>query len=308
MRGVFRPGTFDAGITRYGTSIKEELESVRFAIVHRYVPPEVPDARSSSETTVRNVMACLRLIRPMRSRALMMRGEVRDDGTFDVRSYDIPPLYTFEVPTFQKLFKLRNCDCEELTRLAPDFLRVLSTDEVWKFRMSVQFHELGHFQSLDWKARYLLWCSAIESIYTTNNPEHKGTRVAVERIKCLLGENTSIYPVVEINEFEKDPNIRLGTVVEELYAVRNYLAHGDRIPDRYFSEQWRESLSGPVALVEVLTEAASFIIRTTLTKILREGMLNHFRDEVTAEAYWDAKGLTNNKIRARLKAVSVGNP
>jgi hypothetical protein len=309
--GRFRPGTFALGADRHGTDIREELESVRYALVHRYDPQPVfedgeyiGDVQFSqrSETLVRELMACLRLIRPMRARALVMRGNVRDeDGTFDITGYDVPPLHMLEVPEVQKLFKLRNQDCHDLRRYAPEFLRAMRGG-VWKFKMAVQFHDLGHFQCLDWKARCLLWASAIESIFTTNSRNHQGTAVATERIKWFLGANTSIYAPGDLNEFEADPRITVGDIVDALYNVRNHLAHGDRIPDLYFLQRARDGLNGGVVIMEVLVEAASFIIRSSLLKILRDGLTNHFMDASAAEAYFDANSLTNSKIRARQHA------
>jgi hypothetical protein len=234
-----------------------------------------------------------------------MRGNVRDDdGTFDITGYDVPPLHMLEVPEVQKLFKLRNQDCHDLRRYAPEFLRAMRGG-VWKFKMAVQFLDLGHFQCLDWKARCLLWASAIESIFTTNSRNHQGTAVAAERIKWFLGENTSIYPPGDLTEFEADPHIALGDIVNALYNVRNHLAHGDKIPDLYFLQSARDGLNGGVVAMEVLVEAASFIIRNSLLKILRDGLTNHFMGASAAEAYFDANGLTNSKIRARQHAAAM---
>jgi hypothetical protein len=310
----FRPGTFALGADRYGTDIREELESVQYALVHRYDPRRVlengeyiGDAQfsQSSETLVRQLMALLRLIRPMRARALVMRGNIRDeDETFDITGYDVPPLHMLEVPEVQKLFKLRNQDCHDLRRYAPEFLRAMRGG-VWKFRMAVQFHELGHFQCLDWKARCLLWASAIESLFTTNSRNHQGATVATERIKWFLGENTSIYSPGDLTEFEADPHITVGDAVNALYNVRNHLAHGDRIPDLYFLQEARRGLNGGVIIMEVLVEAASFIIRSSLLKILQDRLTNHFVDASAAEAYFDSNDLTNSKIRARQHAAAL---
>lgn len=314
LAGRFRPDTFALGADRYGNDIREELENVRYALVHRYDPRPVlengeyvGDAQfnRSSEATVRELMACLRLIRPMRARALVMRGSIRDeDETFDVTGFDVPPLHILEVPEVQKLFKLRNQDCYDLRRYAPEFLRAMRGG-VWKFRMAVQFHDLGHFQCLDWKARCLLWASAIESLFTTNSRNHQGTMVAAERIKWFLGENTSIYAPGDLTEFEADPHITVGNIVNALYNVRNHLAHGDRIPDLYFQQETRRGLNGGVVMMEVLLEAASFIIRSSLLKVLRDGLTNHFTDANAAEAYFDANNLTNFKIRARPHAAAM---
>jgi hypothetical protein len=151
--------------------------------------------------------------------------------------------------------------------------------EFWTFCVAVQFHELGHFQALDWKARYLLWRSAIESIYTSHDWEHQGSLVATSRIKWLLGENTSIFAPGDISNLVHDPHITIGQAVDDLFEMRNFMAHGDRIPDRFFNDAPRSGFNGQVRKWEVLTEAASFIIRASLLTILR------FADAGPAEAY-----------------------
>jgi hypothetical protein len=187
----FREGTFELWRPQIGASV-EDLETVRYALVHRYDPQPVIENgefiadhvhSARSEELVRRLAACLRLIRPMRQHALVMRGNVRDeDGSFDVTGFDVPAVHLLEVPEVQKLFTLRTQDADDLRAYAPEFLRGMQS-EYWKFRMAVQFHELGHFQSLDWKARFLLWCSAIESIYTSHDWEHQGALVSTSRIK-----------------------------------------------------------------------------------------------------------------------------
>jgi hypothetical protein len=310
----FRAHAFDLGKERLGTGILDELKAVRYGLVHRYEPEPIiseqtgkvlgyKESNESSETLIRQVAACLRLIRPMRQSALLMRGEVRQDGTFDVTGYDVPPLHLIEVPDVQQLFKLRNQDADDLRDYAPAFLQGLR-GEFWKFRMAVQFHELGHFQALDWKARYLLWCSAIESIYTSHGWEHQGSLVATSRIEWFIGENTSIYAPGDIPSLLQDPHVTVGQIVPDLYKMRNFMAHGDKIPEPFFQDILRHGLAGDVRKAEVLMEAASFIIRTSLLRILRDGLLNHFTDAGPAEAYFGAQNLTRSALR-RAQRVSL---
>src|SRR5262249_22955041 len=148
------------------------------------------------------------------------------------------------------------------------------------------------FQALDWKARYLLWCSAIESIYTSHGGEHQGSLVAKSRIKWFLGEDTSIYAAGDIPSLLQDPHLTVGQIVPDLYKMRNFIAHGDKIPDPFFQDILRDGLNGGVAKREVLLEAASFIVRTSLLRILRGGLLHHFADAGPAEAYFGAQNLT----------------
>jgi hypothetical protein len=307
VRERFREDAFTLWVPRVGSIVADELERVRFALVHRYRPDPIFDDgeligeahhSAASQNLILMLVACLRLIRPMRQSALLIHGRVRDeDGSFDVGGFDVPPSHLIEVPEVQKLFKLRNQDADDLRLYAPQFLNRMR-GEFWKFKMAVQFHELGHFQVIDWKARFLHWCSAIESIYTTHNREHQGKLLATTRIRWFIGPNTSIYAPGDLGEFVQDPGITVGQIVDDIYDLRNFVAHGDRVPDPYFGEDWRQGLSGGVKRCEVLLEAASFIVRTSLLKILRDNLLNHFTDAGPAEEFFSGQGLTNSAIRA----------
>jgi hypothetical protein len=306
---LFKENTFAFVTPRMGTDAVKRLEQVTHALVHRFDLisgcgiglDQQEEQKNASEILVRNVAACLRLIRPMRQFALSMHGTVREDGTFDVRGFDTP-IDLMETPENQKLFHLRNHDADDLRKYAPLFLRAMDTG-IWKFKMAAQFHELGHFQDAEhWKARYLLWSSAIESIYTSHNSDHKGSNVAKERIKWFLGSNTSIYPPGDLSEYMIDPKITVGAIVDDLYEARNYLAHGDRIPDRFFQEWPRNGVNGPLRRMVILYEAQSYIIRHSLLKMLREGLIAHFAGAAESEAYFGANGLTNSQIQKKKKA------
>jgi hypothetical protein len=293
---------------RVGSDQVEALQRTRYALVHRFDAEmtikngeviSTEDYIQRSEQLVRKVAACLRLIRPMRQSSSFMRGNIRNDGTFDVESWQ-SPADLVEVPEVQMLFQLRNRDADDLRTYTPLFLRAMGGN-FWKFKMSVDFHELGHWADKGelLKARYLLWAAAIESIYTSHHVNHQGSKAATARIRWFLGENTSIYGPGEMSDLLTDPNITIGSVVDDLYKIRNYIAHGDRIPDRYLRETVRHSFGGPVCAYAMLFEAQSCIIRTTLLKVLRDGLLNHFANASSAEAYFGAQGLTRDKLTSR---------
>jgi len=84
--------------------------------------------------------------------------------------------------------------------------------------------------------------------------------------------------------------------------MRNFMAHGDKIPDPYFTTTLRTGFNGPVKKTEVLLEAASFIVRASLLKILRDGLIQHFADAGPAEAYFGAEHLTKSKLYAAREA------
>jgi len=275
----------------------KSLKAVKYAIVHRFQTTSYHDEESQkleSGQIVYNIAACLRLIRPMRQFAMWIHGTPRDDGTLDVGGFD-HPAELMEVPAIQKDFRLRNRDIEELQKLGPKFVDALA-GEYWKFRMPLGLQDAAHFIDNQWKARMTLACSAIEAIYTsqTLDREHSGSRVAKARIKWFLGEKTSIYAPGDVPSFYlgggKEPTI--SDVLDDLYEVRNCIAHGDRVPDRHFAQV------GSVGLT-VLEEAASFIVRASLLKMLRDDLLEHFKGGPESQAYFASHDL----IRSRLPKI-----
>jgi hypothetical protein len=279
------------------------LNSMRFslAIVHRYQPDEFDGGRGgnsdkAAEILVRNVNACLGLIRPTAQGVGFIRGEIGSDGSVLEDHFESPSTFA-TVPSVQKLFSIRNRDVIRLQNSALKFLHAMS-GEFWKFRMSVELHEAGHYSHAYWKARFSLWCSAIEALFTSNTPDHKGSLVAEERIKWFLGPKTHIYAPGDIPSIVEQSNLTIEDVIEDLYELRNSVAHGDKTPEKFFKDK-RNGLDQPVSLVEVLHEATSFIIRSSLLKILDENLLEYFASGPASDAYFGSHGLTGSALRGK---------
>jgi hypothetical protein len=302
VSNLISPHCFDGFRAGIGTYATDRLEGVRHALIHRYEPTFMFDEEKkevitegmqdhASKQRVTINRALLRLIRPTREEAQSMHGNVRHDGSLDVMGFD-HPAHISEVPENQKLFSVRNEDVETLIVLAPSFLKAMRGD-YWEIRMAAQFHDLGHYQNYDPRARYLLWMSAIEGLYTS--VAEQGSKLAKARISWFLGENTSIYPRGELHDLIKEPNIKIGDILDDLYLMRNCISHGDRLDNRYFAVK-RNDLTGGLPLFGVLTEAASFIIRHSLLKILREGLMDHFTSPAESAAYFAANRLSKTDI------------
>jgi hypothetical protein len=210
-----------------------------------------------------------------------------------------------DVPHVQRGFSLRNRDIMELQSIVRNFLRGMHGQgekfDFQKFRMSVSFHDAGHFAVAYWKSRFLLWCSAVEAIYTSQNSDHKGSKVAKERIKWFLGERTSIFAPGDIQSFMPKASYKVGNVVDDLYEVRNCIAHGERIPDRFFKIVPRGYLGEDGNILTVLHDGLSFIVRASLVRIIKEDLLQHFADGPASEKYFGAAGLTNSSLKAMKK-------
>ena len=133
---------------RNGSEEVKRLRDTQYALVHRYdatttfangalIQEDDHDARS--EQLIRNIAGCLRLIRPMRQSSSFMQGDVREDGTFDVKTWQSPA--DLDVPEAHKLFKLYDRDADNLKTYAPEFLKAMVGD-IWKFKIAANFHEL----------------------------------------------------------------------------------------------------------------------------------------------------------------------
>ena len=302
VKAMFNNETFSWVGSEMGKRDVEALSGVKYAIVHRFKVPHLDNGQADQDSAqlVNNLAACLRLIRPMRQFAAMMRGSLRPDGTVEIQTFE-HPVNLMDVPQVQKGFSLRNRDVTEFQNVVNEFLVGMS-GEFWKFRMSVAFHDGGHFAVSYWKSRFALWCSAVEALFTSQNRNHQGSLVATERIKWFLGANTSIYGPGDIQSFMPKANYTVAQVVEDLYEVRNYIAHGERIPDRFFEMIPGGYLGEDGNIVTVLHDGLSFIIRASLLRILRENLLPHFADGSAAEKYFAAAGLTKSAlIKARPK-------
>lgn len=279
----------------------QTLTQVEYAIVHRFNPAQsfigsvIINPEQRSKQMLERLAACLRLIRPMKQFAMRISGSMRTDGTIDVRGFE-EPAHLVEVPSIQKGFFLRNRDIAELKTVANDFLRAMD-GEYWKFRVPVSLFDGGHFLDRQWKSRFSLWASAIEGIYTSQSPdrEHSGSRVAKARIKWFLGPKTPIYAPGDVKSYTPQDAPMVEDVLDDLYEVRNCIAHGDKVPDRFFASTTPTNF-GPINTIGTLEEAASFIIRQSLLKILKDNLLEHFRGGPESQVYFAQYGLIKSLL------------
>jgi hypothetical protein len=309
VEALIAPDEFNHYLSMLGSESAKFLKAIKYVIINRYpryvVKPNgdmifEEDQRKSSEYLIQEAIACLRLVRPIRQFAQACGGDVRDDGSLTNFHFENPLPYV-NSPENQKLFGIRTSDAEALRFYLPLFQNAMS-GQFWKFRMALEMYQSGFFQHSHWKARYFLWTAALESLYTSqpqpgSGSEHSGSLVAKERIKSLLGPTTPIYPPGELTNLDPNPNLSVADVMDEIYCLRNNIAHGDKIPDYYFQTPGRKMFDGQeLYKVDILIEAISSIIRQSLLAILKNGLLNHFRDRTSSEAYFGGLGLTKSSL------------
>jgi len=295
------------------------LEGMGYAIVHRYsTKTRQQDAKINQRSTelIDMTALCLALIRPTRrSRAGKVTGIIKANGVFDPEGFDVP-LEPAEVPEVQQLFTVENRDINLLRSVLPEFVQLYQRDEEGELkdeyepiRIAAQLYEQAYAITY-WKARHILWWSAIEALYGSNED------TAMARIYALFGKKKlvdgyhhSIYEEGDIPSCYNPSsysNHTLGETVPLIYAVRNSSAHGQKVPDSHF-EQVPHPLGNAVRSIEVLAEAATLIVRRTIIEILQRGFRERFKDRKSRDQFWLLEyGLDHKQSRKRLSAELKG--
>jgi hypothetical protein len=290
---TFSLWTTDCHVSRDTASA---LRHVRYALVHRYLSPTDRDLALDKRSTelVNMAVCCLLLVRPTRrSHALNIPGIIKGDGTFEPHGFSASHELA-EVPEIQKLFTIRNQDIALLRDVLPEFIKLYQKDEHGNLkkdyeplRMAIQLYEQGYALTY-WKPRHILWWSAIEALYGSSEETAKARIYALFGDKDLLvGSKCSIYEEGDIPScyspsLESDHT--LGEMVPIIYSVRNFSAHGQQVPDSYFSSVAHPF--GQTIGIDALAEAASFIIRKTVVEILKRGWRDKFRDKKSRDNFW----------------------
>jgi hypothetical protein len=315
---LITPGTFslwkkDCFISKTTASA---LDNVKYAIVHRYSSPmeREPGLDKISTDLINFAVACLALIRPTRrSRARNIPGVIRPDGTFDAHGFSTTH-EPVEVPEIQKLFTVREKDIELLRAVLPEFVHLYQYDEDGKMkddyeplRMAVQLYEQAYSLSA-WKARHILWWSAIEALYGDGDDITSARIYALFGNKKLIdGYNCTIYEKGDIPScYNPQPGSihKLGKMVPVIYEVRNASAHGQKVPDSHFSTVAHPF--GQTVGIDALAEAETFIIRKTVIEILKRGWRDRFKDRAAREHFWLMEfSLPKNQCKKRMKELKA---
>lgn len=292
------------------------LRHVRYAIVHRYVSPTDRDPELDTRSTelVNMAVCCLLLVRPTRrSRAMNIPGIIKDDGTLDSHGFSASH-EPAEVPEIQKLFTIRNQDIALLSNVLPEFLQLYHKDKHGKLkddyeplRMAIQLYEQGYALSY-WKPRHILWWSAIEALYGSNEEAAKARIYALFGNNNLLdGSKCSIYEKGDVPSCyfpSPESNHTLGEMAPVIYSVRNFSAHGQKVPDSHFSSVAHPF--GETIGIDALAEAATFIIRKTVVEILKRGWRDEFKDKKSRDHFWLYQfGLDKKQSVKRLVAAGL---
>ena len=125
----------------------------------------------------------------------------------------------------------------------------------------------------------------------------------VERAIGFLGRDTQVFPAVL--QSNRQPKLEVAEIVDDIYELRNLVAHGREIPFKPFrqSHDIVDSTEAPLTYestyAQVIMESALFLLVKSLRKIMVEGLVDVVKDE----ANWKRRLKTSAKLE-RQRAVT----
>jgi hypothetical protein len=289
--------------------VADALDRVQYAIVHRYSSPVTRDhdLEKYSAKLIDTAICGLALIRPTRkSRAMHVQGMLKDDGGLDAHGFSARAEQP-DVPEIQKLFTIRKKDVGLLCKILPGLLTLYESQDYEPLKMAIQLYNEAY--SIDyWKARHILWWSAIEALYGSNEDSAMARIYSFFGGKDMtVGYRASIYEVGDIPSCYYPPPAALhtlGEMVPLIYAVRNASAHGQKVPDSYF--QKIPHPFGHAVFLDVLAETATFVIRKTVVDVLANGLANELKTAKDREDFWLlVHGLDKHQSKKRLRQMKT---
>jgi hypothetical protein len=206
---------------------------------------------------------CLRIVKPTRTRFALVQFTRKDSGEIDVSRLTHPVPTPMNVPDSQRVNSLGLEDLRLARSLLQAFMH-LAAHGPENVRRAVRYYEEGYANVGDPVLQLVVWAMAIEAVFASGG-DSQPRPALFERIERFVPFDTDIFSESPEREFVKFPPISIRAVIDDVFSMRDKFVHGLWIP-----VEWKERISytslsnEPVHYVDVLREAASFILRKLL--------------------------------------------
>ena len=267
---LITPENFDLWRENLSEKQREDLGKAKIALVHRFGSSgHVGADEQASKDLAEKAAACLRLIRPTRSRNQTIQLTFLDNGGVDVFRFTHPQDFPPSIPFFEVLNAIRAEDLLTLQRVLPKFLSLWEVGPqfvIWAIRYFIS----GHMEVNDPIAQLMMWVAGIEAVISEGTPIPQAE--VQSRLKHYLGTNWNIYEDTALAEWFHT-SIELGEVLGDVFRLRNSFAHGGWVPEEWVGRVGRPAPSGSVEYADMLREAGAAILRKLLMNRLLSGVI-----------------------------------
>jgi hypothetical protein len=161
--------------------------------------------------------------------------------------------------------------------------------EFYPLYLSLFFSEKG-FSDLDFRTRHLFRVMALEALLSSES--EFGRHTLKGRLQKFLGWRRNLYQPYSGLSFPMPgltplPELALtDSLVEDVYSLRNKVAHADAMPPEWTKTDRRQGFRGPLSYADVLCEAAGSMVRLAWLKIINEGLQPVFSDKKRVADYF----------------------
>lgn len=235
---------------------RERVKGWSICLVNNYREFVRGDRERLVETLMHYVVAHLRLIVPNRSNAdRFLRANVTTQG--------LEPL---TITSHTESLYLEDCEqmcselkAEHLQKLKSWMPWIVGFRRRWKafypLFLSLYFAEMARRED-DARVRHVLRVMALEALVSTDKTY--GFNVLLQKLPKLLGAQTDIYSQYRNSDQPFLPPLILLSVLRDVCTLRNKVAHGDAIPDRWLARNCRHTIVGQqLNYCEELLEAST---------------------------------------------------
>jgi hypothetical protein len=187
-------------------------------------------------------------------------------------------------------------ECEQMcSEIQPEHLEklkswmpwIMSFKRRWKawypLYLSLYFAEMARAED-DARIRHVLRVMALEALFSTEKTY--GLRALQPKLPKLLGPQIDIYEQYRNNDQPFFPPLILLNVLRDVCTLRNKVAHGDTIPDRWLTRNCRYAMEQQLNYCEELLEASTGMLASTWRAIIDGGLQAEFGTKGKMEAYF----------------------
>jgi hypothetical protein len=266
--GLLKPEMFDLWRELVPKRERDDLSSVRFALMHRFGSTDyVGREEALSDEYAYKVFLCLRLIKPTKSVFQRIQVRLLDNDKLEVTGFQHPGIWP-NIPDFESINDVDLEDVKRLKALLPTFLTLASSGPE-NIRRAVRHFNVGYTELQDPTTQIVLWMMGIEALFGS---EHDSLQreVLFRRLDDSVGLQTDIYDSSPMREYIGQKSFKVGDLVGDLVTLRDRLVHGQWVPPEWKGMEGRNGLISAIPYPDVLREAASFILRKAILKYLED--------------------------------------
>jgi hypothetical protein len=270
VKGLLRSEHFSIWKNFISEDSIERFQRAEVALVHQFRSGFVVGRdEEDSKNLLHKAFVCLRLVKPTRAAFSVAQYRKTKDGDLDVFSASWPTDVPLILPESEVLNQINANDLHQLKTLWPRFKDLRDSGPGY-LRRATRYYETAYAELRELDLQFVTWVAGIEALYTQGE-EPSPLSVIKERILESLGPVTDIYSDFERRSHYAPNPVFVKDVLDNMFELRNRFIHGAWAPKSWLDRPMRRAISGgTLALPDVLREAASFILRAGLKKLLSE--------------------------------------